>query len=217
MTQVITEQQARQITGGRTPLVPIEYEAACKALEACETLDEAKYWSDKSDALAAWAKIYHDDVVTLKAKRLKLKAYRRMGELAFELRPAKGKKGHLGGGAPGPRSLLMEMGLNKAESDAARTLAKMRSARFFEETDRPHPRSPIYAAQRGAAGASEAWAEIAKSGVGLMSFQSWCGRHDARALCSVLSNDEAQKCRSAVLKIQEWLDAFEQYLPKAAK
>lgn len=56
MNSVITAEQAKKITGGRTPLVPVEYEAAVKSLQACATLDEAKYWSDKSDALAAWAK-----------------------------------------------------------------------------------------------------------------------------------------------------------------
>lgn len=84
MSTVITEQQARQITGGRKPLVPVEYEAACNALAQCVDLDEAKYWSDKADALAAWAKIYRDDRISAQAKRLKLKAYRRMGELAAE-------------------------------------------------------------------------------------------------------------------------------------
>ena len=69
-TPVITKDQARKITKGRTPLVPVEYEVAIRALTECTTLDESKYWSDKSDALAAWAKIYHSDDAGRKAKLL---------------------------------------------------------------------------------------------------------------------------------------------------
>lgn len=87
MQQVISAEQARKITGGRTPHVPVEYETAINALVACRSIDEAKYWSDKSDALAAWAKIYHSDKAAREAKALKLWAFRRMGQLAAELRP----------------------------------------------------------------------------------------------------------------------------------
>lgn len=51
MKAVISSEQARQITGGRTPLVPVEFETAVKALKACTQIDEAKYWSDKASAL----------------------------------------------------------------------------------------------------------------------------------------------------------------------
>jgi hypothetical protein len=51
MQQVITAKQARQITGGRTPLVPVVYEDALKALGECLSLDDAKVWDNKADAL----------------------------------------------------------------------------------------------------------------------------------------------------------------------
>ena len=95
MNSVISEEQARQITGGRKPLVPVEYERACTALAECQTIDEAKYWDNKADALAAWAKIYNNDQAGLEAKRLKLHAYRRMGEIAREIIP-KGTSGGVG-------------------------------------------------------------------------------------------------------------------------
>lgn len=49
MQSVISAAEAKKITGGRTPLVPVEYETAITALQACVTLDETKYWSDKAD------------------------------------------------------------------------------------------------------------------------------------------------------------------------
>ena len=91
MQQVITAGEARAITKGRAPLVPVEYEEAVKALAKCREIDDAKYWSDKASALAAWAKIYHSPQVMREAKLLKLHAYRHMAELAHAIRDAAGK------------------------------------------------------------------------------------------------------------------------------
>src|ERR1700722_7297053 len=87
----------------RTVPMPVEYVEACKALAACVTIDEAKRWADKAEALAAWAKIYRSDEASVQAARLKLHAYRRMGKLAEEIRPLR----HIGGQgyALGPPSL----------------------------------------------------------------------------------------------------------------
>lgn len=126
MQAVITKAQARAITRGREPHVPVEYEQAVTALQACLTLDETKYWSDRADALAAWAKIYGNDQAGRKAKMLKLHAYRRMGILAAELCPPGSRKMGVGNGKgslPGPRALLESHGLSTAAADAARTLA----------------------------------------------------------------------------------------------
>lgn len=57
--------------------MPVVYADAVKALEACATMDEAKYYSDKSEALAAWAKIYGSQEDRKAAARLKLHAYAR--------------------------------------------------------------------------------------------------------------------------------------------
>ena len=118
MQSVITVEQARKITKGRTPHVPVEYETACKALEACCTLEEGKYWSDKADALAAWAKIFHDSKIERQAKILKLRAHARMGELAKELCPKRVGVGI--GGSRGARTELIERaGMSPREASVA--------------------------------------------------------------------------------------------------
>ena len=125
MQSVLTAEQARKITKGRTPHVPVEYETACKALEACCTLEEGKYWSDKADALAAWAKIFHDSKIERQAKILKLRAYARMGELAKELYP---KLVYLGGdrGSRGAQTELMERAsMSRHEASTAVRLARV--------------------------------------------------------------------------------------------
>ena len=99
------------------PAMPVQYEEALKALEACTSLDETTVWSNAADALAAWAQIYRSDEAELKAKRLRLHAYRRMGQLARDLRPPGKMKGggYRGcqGKLPGAISLLQEYGLTK--------------------------------------------------------------------------------------------------------
>ena len=124
MNAVLTREVARQITRGRTPLVPVEYETAVKSLQACIDLNDAKYWDDKADALAAWAKIYRSDETLRKAKMLKLHAFRRMGELAGELKPLKNDKG---GRQPGAIRALTDVGLSHNSAIAARRLASVRS------------------------------------------------------------------------------------------
>jgi hypothetical protein len=230
MQSVITQRQAREITRGRTPLVPVEYEEACKALVACSTIDEAKYWDNKADALAAWAKIYHDDKVTRQARALKLWAYRRMGELAAELRPQKSGGKKQGGSTLGPWSLLLESGLTLAETTAARALARAPLSEVKRATEMSKPPSPL-GAVRGRNGINTApwggkrnwfwdetkwrvcWEEIGHCIAAIRN-------HDAVLMAKNI-NPHAMKSlpagpsvRTRVRELIEWLDAFEQALPK---
>lgn len=190
---------------------PLEYDIACQALVACTRIDEAKYWSDKADALAAWAKIYRSDTAATEARRLRLHAYRRMGELAGELRPAK-RKG-LPGSAPGPVSLLVGNGLKKSEANAARKVALLSQETFREMAARPKPPSPFTAAaakQRG----TQCWTTFSSSAGAAMHFRSFTRQHGASELARGMTADEASRAREIAREITEWLDEFEQHLPK---
>lgn len=124
----------------RAPM-PVEYDTAIKALEACTSLDETKVWNNAADALAAWAKIYNSDEAELKAKRLRLYAYKRMGQLARELRPPGRMKGggYRGcqGKLPGAISLLQEYGLTKTEAGAANFISQLPEEQFQRILERP--------------------------------------------------------------------------------
>lgn len=155
MQTVITAKQAQEITGGRKPLVPVVYEEAVKALGECLSLDDAKYWDNKADALAAWAKIYHDDKVGRQARALKLEAYRRMGTLAGELRgfgrrvlATVGRKGRAFVNIKTARGLLMEKGLSSKQARAAIVLAKMERETFAPMVEGPRPPAPQSVATR---------------------------------------------------------------------
>lgn len=121
--------------------MPVEYDTAIKALEACTSLDETRVWNNAADALAAWAKIYNSGEAELKAKRLRLHAHRRMGQLARELRPPGRMKGggYRGcqGKLPGAISLLQEYGLTKTEAGAANFIAQLPEEQFQRILERP--------------------------------------------------------------------------------
>lgn len=123
------------------PAMPVQYEEALKALEACTSLDETTVWSNAADALEAWAQIYRSDEAELKAKRLRLHAYRRMGQLARDLRPPGKMKGggYRGcqGKLPGAISLLQEYGLTKTEAGSANFLAQLPDEQFQRVLERP--------------------------------------------------------------------------------
>jgi hypothetical protein len=210
-THIITEKQARQITGGRKPLVPVQYEAACKALAECIDLDDTKYWSDKADALAAWAKIYHDDKVAVEAKRLKLKAYRRMGEIAAELRP---RGSVVAPGSPGPLSVLIEHGLDRKHAQAARRMATLPTQRFQAIVDLPCPPSPKHVFRDVLRKGTKEWLAFSAQGGSVTGFRGFCRRYEPGEFARGMAPDEAAKARLVVVEIQEWLDEFEQYLPK---
>lgn len=213
MQQLITTEQAKKITHGRTPLVPVEYERAIRSLTACLSLDEAKEWSDKSDALAAWAKMYKSDDAGRKARQLKLHAFRRMAEIAEELQPqefkskTKGKNGRFtsGGTTPGPRALLVSKGLTVGEATASRRLAKLSKEAFDSLANRRRVPSP-FVAMTIMADASDAWKAVFKP---MMTLRSVLRTNPAKETRGTLTEEEVKVAKVLILEIYEWMDEFE--------
>lgn len=218
---VITAEQARQVTRGRTPLVLAEYEQAITALQACLTIDEAKYWNDKADALAAWAKIYHSDEATRKSRALKLHAYRRMGILAAELRPAH-RRDENNQVMPGPITALKEAGLSQSQASAARAVAKIPQRKFDREVASKHPRAPTSFRITGTnENLSESWRTLTGRSLNrtttinsMSGFACFCRNNDAKALARGLDKGEVEAARKIAEEVSEWIDAFAERLPK---
>jgi hypothetical protein len=212
VNQVITAEQAKKITGGRTPLVPVEYETAVNALQACIDLNEAKYWKDKAEMLSAWAKMYHHDRAGLLAKRLKLHAFRRMGQLAEQLRPTKyATKGHIGR-QPGASKLLEEHGVNRNQATLMIRLGKVPDRKFESVVNSPAPPSPSYFYALHEGNSSDGWRSLRNGG--FKSFLSFLRGHRPREVARSIRRDEVLRVRSCVLEAMEWLDTFDQTLPK---
>lgn len=228
MQTVLSAEQARKVTGGRKPLVPVEYESAVNALQACMTIDDSKYWADKADALAAWAKIYRDDEAGRKARQLKLLAFRRMGEIASELRRAKplrkvGKDGRnkFYGTTKGGRSALIDAGLKPDAAANALHIAKMDDANFRRAVDSPRPPGvSSLAHQQRSVSHSEPYRRLiyGMGAGGILSQLVWyCAKNDARALAKTVLPDESPRLTESITGVVEWLDEFMRCMPKSRK
>ncbi len=195
--------------------VPVLYSAACKQLAECRNIDEAKYYADKSDALAAWAKIYKNDQASLEAKRLKLHAFRRMGVIASEMRPS--PRGGKGGSIPGTRSLLIEVGLSPHDANAVGAVTRLTKKRFRKAVE--SPRAPsfytnTFLGNDGKNKQSESWKKLHHHGNSAGIMLAFCQRHDPKKLARGLTASESKGAKKMAIEIIEWMDTFEQYLPK---
>jgi hypothetical protein len=235
------------------------YEEACNALARCVDLDEAKYWSDKADALAAWAKIYHDTKIEDQARKLKAKARRSMALLAEALRPTKKTQSHLArcsadgcdlpptarnsgfcwrhynqraksgllasrsAAASGARSLVIEKGLTATDASNAMALSRLPGRVFDRAVERGESLTNLYRLGRGlgksnvgARSDSFIWlcSNEVTNGPNLARVRNKFREKSAKEVAAGISGKDAQDARGLVIEIQEWLDEFEQCLPK---
>lgn len=210
MQRLITAEQARQITRGRAPLVPIQYESAVKSLQECITLDDAKIWSDKADALAAWAKMYRNDDVGRKAKQLKLHAYRRMGQLAHEIGKGRAEKKNPQDHIGGPVKTLMKEGFTRNKAETIRRISTLPEEKFQKIID--HPKSPptpnhlVRVALRPNPDWSQAKSILWRMGADLQKYQP-------RRLAKSIDAKDAIFARKMSRQLMDWLDDFESNLP----
>lgn len=217
MQNVITQKQALTITGGREPMTIPEIQKAIELLREVRTLDEAKYFSDKMSALAAWAKMYHKREHEIEAKRGTLHAYRRMGILAGELRPRNKaihseKRGpnSILGGAPGSLKLLQDAGLKRGQAQAARAISKIPSDTFDAAINNPKPVSPSVL---GLVNLSE-WAKIS----GALSHAARLMREiDADIAAKQIKGKRIDLARRLVMEILIWLRAFDSSLSEVKR
>lgn len=204
--------------------LPVAYDEACRALAECQNIDEAKYWDNKADALAAWAKIYRSDRAAIEARRLKLHAYRRMGEIAKELRKG-GKKqdGTLAKGSPafagqlpGARSLLIEAGLSKSQAGYAVAMAGLERQKFDGYVSEASPPSPSRIVKvKGSPNPD--WTVVRTH---LHALRTELRKHDPADMGMSIKHEirygriQAEAARELVDDVIEWLDRFERALPK---
>lgn len=191
------------VLGNNTP-PPIVYQEAVRALAACRSLDEAKYWDNKADALAAWAKIYADDTVQREARALKLHAYRRMGQLADSLRIQAPRGTLRGGTTKGSHSLLQEHGISKDKATQMLRLGRASEERFAALTDANRPPSPSVATGLKLR-PNPAWAILRNKMAILMSAAR---RTNPKEIVATLTAKEIESADAIYNDLIEWLDLF---------
>jgi hypothetical protein len=84
--------------------LPINYEAARKAIQECVRIDECLDWADRAAALASYAKQAEDEQLLKHSQRIKARAISRCSELLREHQAAPGARTDQprGDAPPGP-------------------------------------------------------------------------------------------------------------------
>lgn len=122
--------------------LPALYVAARNALQACARVDECKHLQDKYSAIARYAKQRQDQELLKLARKIQLRADRRMGELLQALPKSNGGEHSKG---TGRYAQAKAIGLTKSVVHRAMTIATM-AAHTFEsvvESDKPPGREEL--------------------------------------------------------------------------
>lgn len=123
----------------------IKYEAACRALAECKSVDEVKTWTDKAAAMQAYGRMAKDKTLEVDAAEIRIRAERRLGEMLAAQKAHGGlSKGAQGAGVNQhtPKELrsstttapkLADAGISKDLSSRAQKLAAVPEAEFERE------------------------------------------------------------------------------------
>lgn len=189
--------------------LPVVYQKACEALVTCERVDECKAWADKSAALASYAKQAEDDTLMAHARKIQLRAVRRMGELIDAVPPGKtGPK--LADGADSQlsrREFSADAGISERQQVTAQRVARVPEDEFEHQVESEQPPTVSALAEQGKmppAKPPEPPASTEDNAVTL--FADWTKKHPAPAYAKmVASAGHDQVTLTAARKIAKWL------------
>jgi hypothetical protein len=118
-------------------MVLVRYDAACQAIAAAKSVDEAKHIRDTADAMRAYAKQAKNKQLEIDAAEIRLRAEWRVGELIAAQKATVGlahggdaQRTRFRKGTESPRPTLAEAGIDKKLSARAQQLAAVPAAKF---------------------------------------------------------------------------------------
>lgn len=126
----------------------IKYEAACRALAECKSVDEAKTWADKAAAMQAYGRMANDRTLEVDAAEIRIRAERRLGEMIAMQKAdgglSTGSRGQLSGKSVDGLAVvtddrqknlpkLSDAGISKDLSSRAQKLAAVPAEEFEDE------------------------------------------------------------------------------------
>jgi hypothetical protein len=129
---IIDEIKKREVS------IPVSYQKAVTAIKECDAIDEAKDWADKMSALALYYKQSKDKTLEDYAKRIRIRAERRMGELLRQFdgrggdRKSDNIKSTVNDTFETQKHISEEIGLSKRQKDQSIRLSNIPEETFNE-------------------------------------------------------------------------------------
>lgn len=203
--------------------LPVNYQAARTAISQCARIDECKDWQDKAAAIASYARQVNDKSMMEAAQRIMLRARERLGELLLEYRNGSGRAND-----PSARHKIAEQhGISKSQAASSIAIARVpkqvrdelieRSppigvSQLAYHAPRVRPRFEIRPEHRS----------FEVDGI-VASMYRQMMQLDPVKLATEMEKEDVAFYRaipngervSRIEFMQEWLDAFEQALPRS--
>jgi hypothetical protein len=193
--------------------LPINYEAAKKALAECVRIDEAKEIHDRAAAIATYARQAMDTTLLDMANRVQLRALRRLGELCEDDYKA--------------RDTARIEGMTKGKIYQATRIARVPKEIFeanIEQSPAPTPSAYAVSLHRfsptggnfnpGAAARVPDYGHVhfVRMKTALANFKRIAEETD-RQTVRAMKFSEAKQIRESVLELITWLDEYERHIP----
>jgi hypothetical protein len=150
--------------------LPALYEEAVAALAECDRIDECQHWSNKAEAIGAYAKMAGDDTLRAMADRIKARSVRRMGELLKEHnapgkrtdKPTEGDHGKLS-----QREVAERAGVSEHRQLQAVRVANVPAKQFETAIERKRPMTVAQLADKGKTSRSKPAAGVIRTASGI--------------------------------------------------
>lgn len=212
---------------------PVIYERARSTLRECERIDECKDMADQAQAIAMYAKQAKNKELEFTARRIRLRAWERIGEFLLQVKPGKPHespslgKGGGSGRAKNPHSIsgvARAAGLDPRSAHHAMRIAAAPRDIVDAAIDGPTPANAPTALAKSlprrqlpVANRGDAYMRTFGKYGWVDRFLHNMKRSDAAELATQFDASESARARRSMIEIMEWLDEFERHLPKERK
>lgn len=202
--------------------LPLNYEAAQRALAECSRLDECQEWAVKHEALSSYARQAKDETLRKYADRIQARAIRRLGELLKQIPLAPGARTDLqpqDGTVPKltREGVANDAGISERQRKTALRVANIPEREFENQLNSDAPPTVTELARQGTATKEITDADRIRAGEAqrmLSKFSEFCEANDARQIGHVFKPDEITALRLCVGIVDAWLDQLFVALPE---
>jgi hypothetical protein len=191
--------------------LPATYERAKAALAECADIDECRDWSDRAEAMAAYAQMRRDRTLFNLARRIQLRAKRKYAELEefFDARGAHRKKvrAHLSS----KREIAAAAGISEHEAKTCRRLAAVPEEVFNAAVESENPPSVTALAAQGirrrapARPAPAGTKEATRALGAIRRLAELSAEHRPETIAAGIAPDEIPLTAERIAAVQLWL------------